>query len=419
MKKLITVILLTALLYLVSDLRYDEIYTIVCEQYAPAMQGVSTSEKDSNISVDESSKTDIPVDVENALPKLQLYALSACLMDADSGRVLYSKDAYNEMPMASTTKIMTLLIALEYGAKDEIVTVSTNAAKQPDVQLNINTGEQYYLGDLLYSLMLESHNDVAVAIAEHVGGSVEEFCNMMTAKAKAIGAMNTSFKTPNGLDAEGHYTTASDLALIGSYAIKNEEFLKITNAQIHQFDEITKGRSFTVNNKDRFLQMMEGALGIKTGFTGKAGYCFVGALKRGEKTFVSVVLGSGWPPNKNYKWTDTTKLMNLGLNSYTKQTVFSSIEDYKMLPVLEGTKPTVNTAIKGDVSLLLCDNDTVEVKYDLPDVIHAPISQNETVGTAQIFINNELYESLAILTKFEVTKINFTYCFKLLLNWVF
>jgi len=245
-----------------------------------------------------------------------LHAYSAVLYDGEAGRVLYEKNGYEVLPMASTTKIMTLLVVLEHTEPTDIVTVSQTAAKQPDVQLNMNTGEQYYVGDLCYSLMLESHNDTAVALAEHVGGTVEGFAALMNAKAKALGAYSANFVTPNGLDAEGHGITAADLAKLAAYAVKQEEFRKITNTASHTFTELTKGRSFTVNNKDAFLTMMDGAIGVKTGFTGKAGYCFVGALERNDRLLISVVLASGWPPHKTYKWSDTKLLMNYGLEDF-------------------------------------------------------------------------------------------------------
>ena len=154
-------------------------------------------------------QTEIPSELR------QLYAQSAVLMDADSGRVLFEKNGYEQKPMASTTKIMTLIVTLENANLDEIVTVSQYAAGMPDVQLGIRKDEQYRLGDLLYSLMLESHNDSAVAIAEHVGGSVEGFAEMMNAKARDIGCFNTYYITPNGLDATDedgtHSTTAAEI----------------------------------------------------------------------------------------------------------------------------------------------------------------------------------------------------------------
>ncbi len=230
-------------------------------------------------------ETEIPPELR------QLYAQSAVLMDGDSGRILFEKNGYEQKPMASTTKIMTLIVTLENANPDEIVTVSEYAAGMPDVQLGIRQGEQYRLGDLLYSLMLESHNDSAVAIAEHVGGSVEGFAGMMNAKARDIGCYNTYYITPNGLDASDekgeHSTTAADLARTMRYCIcqspKREEFLAITRTSSYSFGDTEGLRSFTVGNKNAFLTMMEGALSGKTGFTNNAGYCYVGALQREDR----------------------------------------------------------------------------------------------------------------------------------------
>jgi D-alanyl-D-alanine carboxypeptidase (penicillin-binding protein 5/6) len=358
---------------------------------------------------------------------LTLYALSACLMDASNGRVLYGKDEFKELPMASTTKIMTLLVVLENANLDDIVTVSANAAKQPDVQLNIRSGEKYYLRDLLYSLMLESHNDTAVAIAEHVGGSVELFCDKMTTKAIELGALNTSFKTPNGLDEDGHYTTARDLSLIASYAVKNQEFCKIVKTQTYQFNEISGKRSFSVNNKDRFLYMMDGAIGIKTGFTGKAGYCFVGAIKLNGKVFVSTVLGAGWPPHKEYKWSDTKKLMKYGLSNYEMGYLFDHMgkAEADNLPetiaVSEGKAKEVKIQLQLDTSkekLLLADTEKVSTSLWLNDYIEAPLSAGTTVGMMNYYINHTLFQSIPIITCEEVEEVDFGFIFhKVLEVW--
>ena len=198
-------------------------------------------------------------------------ARAGILLDMESGRVLWEKNSHEKRAMASTTKIMTCIVALEKGNLKDEVKVSARAAAAPRVKLYIKPGEIYPLEDLLYALMLQSSNDVAVAIAEHIGGSVEEFCNMMTQKAKEIGAYNTVYKTPNGLDAEGHYSTAYDLALITAYAIQNPTFVEITNT--HQITIPKSGgsyRSFHLSNTNRFLTEYEGATGVKTGFTGQA-----------------------------------------------------------------------------------------------------------------------------------------------------
>ena len=355
----------------------------------------------------------------------ELYALSACLMDADSGRVLYDKNADEVRAMASTTKIMTLIVALEYANENDIVTVSPYAASMPDVQLNIRAGEQYRLGDLYYAMMLESFNDVAVTIAEYIGECyalnqddrtantdikarsyddskkyVHTFAKLMNEKAKELGCENTYFITPNGLDAEDengkHSTTAKELAVIASYAIKNERFNDIIGTRQYSFCEVNGTRNCSAYNKDAFLNQMNGAFGIKTGFTGNAGYCFVGALKSDGRTFISVVLGSGWPSNRTYKWKDTRKLMEYGINNFFPRTVFSTIEDYKDVRVKDGMEESASTCIKGDLSLILCDADDVRVVYELEDYIDAPVRVGDVVGKAIIYVNGQRMGSFPI-----------------------
>lgn len=375
----------------------------------------------------------------------ELYALSACLMDADSGRVLYDKNADEVRAMASTTKIMTLIVALEYANEDDIVTVSPYAASMPDVQLNIMAGEQYRLGDLYYAMMLESFNDVAVTIAEYIGECyalnqddrtantdikarsyddskkyVHTFAKLMNEKAKELGCENTYFITPNGLDAEDengkHSTTAKELAVIASYAIKNERFNDIIGTRQYSFCEVNGTRNCSAYNKDAFLNQMNGAFGIKTGFTGNAGYCFVGALKSDGRTFISVVLGSGWPSNRTYKWKDTRKLMEYGINNFFPRTVFSTIKNYKDVKVKDGMEESTSTCIKGDLSLILCEADDVRVVYELEDYIDAPVSAGDVVGKAIIYVNGQRMGSFPITAAAAVERANYMWYLKRLLN---
>ena len=185
------------------------------EEYYNSSQ-VKNWQENHDLEQEEHKSSEIEDQDQENQENIKLYATSAVLLDASNNRILYEKDSHKKMAMASTTKIMTLIVALENSNVDEVVTVSSNAAKMPDVQLNIREGEKYRLGDLMYSLMLESHNDSAVAIAEHVSGSVEDFAKLMNQKAEEIGCNDTHFVTPNGLDAtdEGgtHSTTAADLA---------------------------------------------------------------------------------------------------------------------------------------------------------------------------------------------------------------
>jgi D-alanyl-D-alanine carboxypeptidase (penicillin-binding protein 5/6) len=372
--------------------------------------------KKENSSIDKSYENENSTVPENEDPKrIKLNSLAALLMDAENNRVLYEVNGYQEMPMASTTKIMTCIIALENGNMEDVVTVSSYAAGMPDVQLNIRAGEQYYLKDLMYSLMLESHNDSAVAIAEHIGGTVEGFATMMNDKARALGCYDTNFITPNGLDAEGHYTTARDLAVISSYAIQNKEFIDITNTSSYQFKELKKGRSFIVSNKNKFLYMMDGAIGIKTGFTGKAGYCFVGALKKPDRTLISVVLGCGWPPRKNLKWTDTIRLMTYGIENYEKKQIF---ENRKLEPVYvdNGQTSHIGLAVNGDLNLLIRNDEKVSVEYIVPDILSAPVKKGKVVGSARYFIDNNLYTELPIYTTDDSKKIDYKFCFMRILR---
>lgn len=358
----------------------------------------------------------LPVDGEvmnKDLEPSELNAKYALLMDGSNRRVLFEKEGYQKVPMASTTKIMTLLITLENANLQDVVTISDYAASMPDVQLNMKEGEQYILQDLLYSLMLESHNDTAVAIAEHVGGSVEGFASMMNEKAKEIGAYNTNFVTPNGLDAENHYSTAYDLALISAYAIENQTFLDIIQKSSHTFHEQTTGRSFTVNNKDKFLTSYDGAIGIKTGFTNNAGYCFVGAAKRDDKTLVSVVLASGWPPNKSYKWKDTQKLIDYGMNRYVMKEILSKGVTFQDVPVphsIEGgvIKPFANDS----VSLLVKEDDKISFDVKLPVQLDAPVKIGDTVGKITIYVNDEKYKVLPLYANETKTRITYQYILK-------
>lgn len=332
-----------------------------------------------------------------------LYALSACLMDADSGRVLFEKEGDVHRANASTTKIMTLILTLERADLDDKVTVSERAARQPDVQLNINTGEEYRLGDLCYSLMLESHNDSAVAIAEHVGGSVEEFAVLMNEKAVELGCARTYFLTPNGLDEQDdtnfHGTSAVDLARIMSYCIlrspKSEQFLEITRTQSHSFTDLSGKRSFTCNNHNAFLHMMEGALSGKTGFTGDAGYCYVGALKRGESTFVVALLGCGWPNNKTYKWKDCKKLFTYGIENYAYETLDAPLGSWEY--ALPGGKsesgdpyemPVVQLAEENHepIRLLLRSDERLTSEETLDFAACAPVEAGQESGSVSYYL---------------------------------
>ncbi len=380
----------------------------------------------------------------------ELYATSAVLMDAASGRVLYEKNGYESLPMASTTKIMTCILALENGDLDSLVTVSDYAASQPKVRAGIRPGEQYRLEDLLYSLMLESHNDSAVAIAEHIGGSVEDFAKMMNQKAREIGCKDTYYITPNGLDAavtlangtekarvETHRTTAVDLAKTMAYCISKsaqaDAFLRITRQPDWQFSnriaEENKSKegshSVSCNNHNAFLGMMDGALSGKTGFTSKAGYCYVGALEKDGSTFTVALLACGWPNHKSYKWQDTRKLMEYGQENYEYH-AFAEIpyieEKLQPITVVNGQTDRIGeravTALRLDETddreaisgLLLNNREEIEVVYSLPDELTAPVYAGHKIGSIKYIVKGEVWRTEVITVMDTVEAIDYSWC---------
>ena len=384
---------------------------------------------------------------------LKLYAQSAVLMDAESGRILYEKDGKKVLPMASTTKIMTCILALECGNLDDYAVASSYASSMPKVKLYVKSGEYFKLKDLLYSLMLESHNDSAVVIAEHIAGSTEAFADMMNQKARDIGCFDTFFITPNGLDAtvtgsdgqvRTHSTTAADLARIMSYCItdspKREEFLEITRTASYSFGSYEKkeesyipsGRTFSCNNHNAFLSMMDGALSGKTGFTGNAGYCYVGALKKDNRTLVVALLACGWPNNKSYKWSDTKQLMNFGLENFEYHSLSEVLYDESSLNPIQvqngqtkhlgepafthvkidrsDSTSETSTNSSGNEGMLLKKGEQFQVDFQMTDELTAPVAIGTEVGSIKYLAGGEIYKVEYILTCDDIPAINYLWC---------
>ena len=362
----------------------------------------------------------------------QLFATAACLMDGDTGRVLFGKRETDPMAMASTTKIMTCILALENGREQAVATASAQAAAAPKVHLGVYEGEQFLLGDLLYSLMLESHNDAAVMIAETIGGSIEGFAALMNEKAAAIGCTDTHFVTPNGLDASDaggdHHTTAADLARIMRYCIKTSpkatEFLAVTQTRSYTFWDLEKKNMFNCCNHNALLDQMEGAISGKTGFTAKAGYCYTGALERDGKCLIVTLLACGWPNQKNYKWADAAKLLNYGLESYTYRDVLDHSWKPGRIEVTDGvydgllqTKSSasltlVSPALDPARSLPVLLKETEIPKKDifLPELIEAPVKKGEKVGSMTYSIDGILLAEYPVYAAETIEKIDYGWC---------
>lgn len=315
-----------------------------------------------------------------------VYALSvsaeyACVIEMNSGEVVYAKNADIKYSMASTTKIMTALLALENSNPDDIVTASRNASMQEGSSIYLKAGDKIYMQDLLYGLMLNSGNDAAVAAAEFVGKSVDNFAQMMTERAKEIGAKNTQFKNPNGLDADGHYTTAYDLALITREAMKNEVFREIVGTKSKKVTLINNSADVYFTNHNKLLKMYDGTTGVKTGYTRATGRCLVSSAERNGMEFIAVTLKA---PND---WTDHKNMLDYAFSEYERKTVFSANDVIKQINI---GKNTSDLFIDKSIELTVKKNgrSDCEIVLHIADDIYPPVNKGEKVGVAEIMQNN-------------------------------
>lgn len=325
----------------------------------------------------------IPVNVYGE--QLPINAQSAVVIDASNGRILWGRNEHKPMAMASTTKIMTAIITLENSNIKDVVTVGKNPTLAPKVKMNLVKDEEITLEQLLYALLMQSSNDAAVAIAEYVGGSVDNFCKMMNDKAIEIGCKDTFFETPNGLDKGNHHSTAYDMALIGAYAIKNDEFIRISNTQKVHFK--TNKNVYDINNKNQFLNSYSGAIGIKTGFTGKAGHCFVGAVKRGDITLVSTALACGWGASgKAKKWSDTKKLMDYACDNYA---IYSITANNIKADVAKSKTTQTHIIPDGYIEVLLKKDksENIDFKPNIENPLTAPIHKGDKLGEVNVVVD--------------------------------
>jgi D-alanyl-D-alanine carboxypeptidase (penicillin-binding protein 5/6) len=316
----------------------------------------------------------------------EIAAKGAVLMEVESGRILYEKNARKKMPMASTTKIMTAILAIENGSMDDIVTVSDKAYGVEGSSIYLDRGEKICLENLLYGLMLRSGNDAAVAIAEHIGGSLENFVDMMNKKAIELGAKDTHFVNPHGLHDDLHYTTAYDLALISTYAMKNPIFRTIVSTKYkkipwenHEWDRV-------LQNKNKILWDYEGGNGIKTGYTKKSRRCLVSSALRSNMQLVCVVLDcQPW-------FEDSMAIMDYGFDTFKPYTVFSSEQLLKQIHVEDGFEKEVGAVIKDDIILPVKEGEeeNIKIKFDLPDAIKAPVKAGDQIGNVAVSLADEV-----------------------------
>lgn len=311
-------------------------------------------------------------------------AKAAIVMEASTGKVLYEKNGEERHYPASTTKMMTLILALENGNMDDMVTVSDNAANTEGSSMDLVAGEQVKMRDLLYGIALVSGNDATVAVAEHLSGSVDNFAKLMTQKAHAIGAVNTNFVNSSGLPDPNHYSTAHDLALIAAYGYKNPAFAEIVGCRYQAVSR--EGWRQELCNENKMLRTYEGGNGVKTGYTIAAGRCLVSGAKRGNVQLIAVVLNS---PDM---WEDSTALLDFGFSQIQTLDVFREGDALKTIKVIHGKKDFVKVVAGQSLSVpLLSSNDRSRFKtvFELPDVVQAPIQQGQKIGTAKVMYQNK------------------------------
>ena len=375
-----------------------------------------------------------------AAEKISISSGAGLLIERSSDRILFEKNAYKKMYPASTTKILTAIVVLENTDLNDMATVSKNALETiPNgyVTCNLQIGEELSIKDLMYALMVKSANDAAVVLAEHVGGSVEGFSDMMNEKAKEIGCKNTHFVNPNGIHNNNHYTTAYDLYLMADYALSFEhtnefrEFVSKTSYTLPATNMYpAEDRSFTttnelikINNNDRIDNYYyKNALGIKTGHTSQAGYCLVSSSNRDDLEFISVILDGGFDSKGlSERYTETIKLFNFGYDNFTLTKIKEANNIIDTIIVEKATKETesLNLLIKDSITVIndkSTDVDKINPDIKLNENIIAPITKGDVLGTITYTVDDIEYTS-DLIAEHDVEKFDIT--FELLVTGTF
>ena len=312
-------------------------------------------------------------------------ARSAILMDADSGRVLYEQNADEPMLIASITKIMTAVVALEKGKITDPYTVTAEDMAEGS-SMYLAVGETLPLEELLYGLMLSSGNDAALAVAHCVSGTVESFVAEMNAKAEELGMTHTSFANPNGLDHADHYSTARDMAVLTAYALQNPAFSRIVSTK-----SIAIGAR-TLTNHNKLLSWYDGCIGVKTGYTKAAGRTLVSAARRDGQTLVAVTLSDG------NDWLDHSALLDYGFTVYPRRCVLTAGEVVCTLPVRGWTKDLVSMTAGKSLWYPMASGEEVAFTVDAPAALTAPLPAGTEAGMVSVSLNGEAVGSVPLLT---------------------
>lgn len=347
----------------------------------------------------------------NDEPKIN--SRSAVVIDRKSKNIIYGKNENVKKAMASTTKIMTAMVVIQNTNLNNIVEISKKAAGTGGSRLGLKVGDKITVKDLLYGLLLRSGNDCAVALAEYVAGSVQEFSNLMNQNAQMLGLNNTHFVTPHGLDEEEHYTTAYELAVLTDYALKNEIFAQIVNTKSYTIN-INKS-SKTLNNTNELLGNLNGVYGVKTGFTNGAGRCLVTSIKRGNLDIICVVLGAD---TKKDRTRDSAKLIEYTFNKYEEINISEKVkESFEKWNEINGNRINIEKGENSKLELILNDKDkiftypiekgtedNIDIEINANLLLKAPVKENTNIGKMKIYYNAKELLEIDIINTNKINK---------------
>lgn len=349
---------------------------------------------------------------EKSKEELQLNSRIALIYDRSSGRIIFEKNGNKQTPMASTTKIMTAIVVLENTNLKNIVTVDSKSASIGGSRLGLKRNDKVTVNDLLYGLMLRSGNDAASALAIYIGGSIQNFAEMMNNKAKELGLKNTHFVVPHGLDNKDHYTTAYELAKITDYALKNETFKKIVSTSSTSIN--INGVPRQITNTNKLLNNVSGVYGVKTGFTNGAGRCLVTACKKNKMDIITVIIGAD---TSKIRTEDTKKLINYVEDKFElidiKQIIEEEFEKWKKI---NACRIHVEKGVQNSAELLLQqlnfektivkkeNVNNIDITTNILYYLKSPIKEKQVIGTLNVLINNQNIANLEIYNKYEIRK---------------
>lgn len=340
--------------------------------------------------------------------QIDISASSAVLLVSGSNEVLFEKSAYEKRPMASTTKIMSSIIAIESGRLDEEITVTQEMTAVEGTSMGLLPNDRVSVSELVYGMLLSSGNDAANATAITIAGSTDAFVSMMNDKAKQIGMLSTHFVTPSGLDADDHYSTAYDMALLGSYAIENEQFLEICSSSSAVVDYGNPPYKRRLTNHNKLLKIYDGAIGIKTGFTKKSGRCLVSAAERDGVTLICVTL------NDADDWNDHKKLLDYGFGIVKR---YDNYQRDFLIDIVGGKEASANAQLQRTPKIGTLNGQITQKVY-IEHFLYAPVKKNDVVGYSQFYYQNgTLADTVPIIIKSDIgqneyeekTKISFIY----------